>query len=157
MRLQRYSFFTKPPNVFPTFFKCFFTFLFLFLPLSLFICWFLGDYRLFFILSFFLLFSLRSCAVASFFCLSASFIRTFLTLQSIWRKRKNDYLLLFALCKKRWHALSIYNRYKKLWKYQNGKNAIFECWQGVLFLIKVGSFKTLNPLNFQKNKVNLKI
>ena len=111
----------------------------------------------FLFLVFFLLFSLRSCAVASFFCLSASFIRTFLTLQSIWRKRKNDYLLLFALCKKRWHALSIYNRYKKLWKYQNGKNAIFECWQGVLFLIKVGPFKTLNPLNFQKNKVNLKI
>ena len=24
-------------------------------------------------------------------------------------------------------------------------------------VIKVGSFKTLNPLNFQKNKVNLKI
>lgn len=111
----------------------------------------------FLFLVFFLLFSLRSCAVASFFCLSASFIRTFLTLQSIWRKRKNDYLLLFALCKKLWHALYIYNRYKKLWKYQNGKNAIFECWQGVLFLIKVGSFKTLNPLNFQKNKVNLKI
>ena len=108
----------------------------------------------FLFLVFFLLFSLRSCAVASFFCLSASFIRTFLTLQSIWRKRKNDYLLYV---KKRWHALSIYNRYKKLWKYQNGKNAIFECWQGVLFLIKVGSFKTLNPLNFQKNKVNLKI
>ena len=107
----------------------------------------------FLFLVFFLLFSLRSCAVASFFCLSASFLRTFLTLQSIWRKRKNDYLLYV----KNADMLSIYNRYKKLWKYQNGKNAIFECWQGVLFLIKVGSFKTLNPLNFQKNKVNLKI
>ena len=107
----------------------------------------------FLFLVFFLLFSLRSCAVASFFCLSVSFLRTFLTLQSIWRKRKNDYLLYV----KNADMLYIYNRYKKLWKYQNGKNAIFECWQGVLFLIKVGSFKTLNPLNFQKNKVNLKI
>ena len=103
----------------------------------------------FLFLVFFLLFSLRSCAVASFFCLSASFLRTFLTLQSIWRKRKNDYLLYV----KNADMLYIYNRYKKIWKYQNGKNAIFECWQGVLFLIKVGSFKTLNPLNFQKIKL----
>lgn len=66
-------------------------------------------------------------------------------------------ICFYLLYVKNADMLSIYNRYKKLRKYQNGKNAIFECWQGVLFLIKVGPFETLNPLNFQKNKVNLKI
>jgi len=61
----------------------------------------------FLFLVFFLLFSLRSCAVASFFCLSASFIRTFLTLQSIWRKRKMI-ICFYLLYVKNADMLSLY-------------------------------------------------